>query len=188
MHQAVAAIEQPLPGRMELTAGAMLSLGRRLPVSIDTNFDPAVNRTPSREHEITYTVCDQHPATGPQAMATCGNLGLGPIKATQITVPFYASPGEHSRISAVGSIPNYQEIDQITSKANSTYEAAMVKLTRYGSRGLSLHAHYTYAHAMDWNPNESPLVDPAMTRCQLQPGVRNQQPRRAPLGRRHVDL
>jgi hypothetical protein len=33
----------------------------------------------------------------------------------------------------------------------------MVKLTRYGSRGLSLHAHYTYAHAVDWNPNESPL-------------------------------
>ena len=43
VHQAVAAIEQPLPGRVELTASAMLSLGRRLPVSIDTNFDPAVN-------------------------------------------------------------------------------------------------------------------------------------------------
>ena len=25
-------------------------------------------------------------------------------------------------------------------------------------RGLSLHAHYTYAHAMDWNPNESTTV------------------------------
>jgi hypothetical protein len=33
----------------------------------------------------------------------------------------------------------------------------MVKLTRYGRRGLSLHARYTYSHAMDWNPNESPL-------------------------------
>ena len=41
--------------------------------------------------------------------------------------------------------------------ANSTYEAAMVKVTRYGRRGLNLHAHYTYAHAMDWNPDESPL-------------------------------
>ena len=75
------------------------------------------------------------------------------------------------------------------SRANSTYEAAMLKLARYGRRGLSLHAHYTYAHAMDWNPNESPMW-PATT-CwtrQFQPGVRNQQPRRAPLGRRHVDL
>ena len=33
-----------------------------------------------------------------------------------------------------------------------------VKITRYGRRGLSLHAHYTYAHAMDWNPNESTHV------------------------------
>jgi hypothetical protein len=34
----------------------------------------------------------------------------------------------------------------------------MIKVTRYGRRGLSLHAHYTYAHAMDWNPNETTLV------------------------------
>jgi hypothetical protein len=33
----------------------------------------------------------------------------------------------------------------------------MVKVVRYGRRGLSLHARYTYAHAMDWNPNVSPL-------------------------------
>jgi hypothetical protein len=44
------------------------------------------------------------------------------------------------------------------SRANSTYEAAMLKVVRYGRRGLSLHAHYTYSHAMDWNPNESTLV------------------------------
>jgi hypothetical protein len=41
------------------------------------------------------------------------------------------------------------------SRANSTYEAAMLRVERYGRYGLSLHAHYTYAHAMDWNPNES---------------------------------
>ena len=44
------------------------------------------------------------------------------------------------------------------SRANSTYEAAMLRVTRYGRRGLSLHAHYTYSHAMDWNPNESTQV------------------------------
>jgi hypothetical protein len=44
------------------------------------------------------------------------------------------------------------------SRANSTYEAAMVKITRFGRRGLSFHAHYTYSHAMDWNPNESTTV------------------------------
>jgi hypothetical protein len=34
----------------------------------------------------------------------------------------------------------------------------MLKAVRYGRRGLSLRAHYTYAHAMDWNPNESAQV------------------------------
>jgi hypothetical protein len=53
---------------------------------------------------------------------------------------------------------NFQQITQIMSRANSTYEAAMLKVARYGRRGLSLHAHYTYSHAMDWNPNESTLV------------------------------
>ena len=33
----------------------------------------------------------------------------------------------------------------------------MLKITR-NSRSLSLHAHYTYSHAMDWNPNESAAV------------------------------
>ena len=54
--------------------------------------------------------------------------------------------------------PDYQQITQIMSRANSTYEAAMLKVDRYGRRGLSLHAHYTYSHAMDWNPNESAQV------------------------------
>jgi hypothetical protein len=34
----------------------------------------------------------------------------------------------------------------------------MLRVVRYGHRGLSLRAHYTYAHAMDWNPNESAQV------------------------------
>ena len=123
----------------------MVSLGRRLPISIDTNFDPAVN-----PGKITYAVEDA--------------TGAGPIKATQITVPFYASwPSadcpSSSQLNLAGQCgrlnPDYQQITQIESRANSTYEAGMLKVERYGRRGLSLHAHYTYAHAMDWNPNES---------------------------------
>ncbi|MGD0346496.1 MAG: carboxypeptidase regulatory-like domain-containing protein [Terracidiphilus sp.] len=170
VHQAVAAVEQPLPGGMEVTASAMLSLGRRLPVFIDANLN-----TPTSAQTITYDVCDEVTTTvsgtnsngqPSNTNGPCGNLGLGPIAATQITVPFYASwPSADcpsgSQLNIGGecgwSNPDYQEIDQIASKANSTYEGAMVKLTRYGHRGLSLFAHYTYAHAMDWNPNESPL-------------------------------
>jgi len=167
VHQAIAAVEQPLPSRVELTAGAMLSLGRRLPVSVDTNLVP-----PAATQTITYNVCDQTPYAPPGATSNgqsgntngqCGNLGLGPIKATQITLPFYASWPQTTSVcpyykptstSVPGRLcPDYQQIDQIESRANSTYEAAIVKLARDGRRGLNLRAHYTYAHATDWNPS-----------------------------------
>ena len=138
VHQAVASLEESLPGHVQVTASALLSLGRRLPVSIDTNFNPAVN-----PQTITYAVVD--------------GTGAGPIKSPQITVPFYASwpspTGVTGRLN-----PDYQQIGEIFSRANSTYEAAMLKITRYGRRGLTLHAHYTYAHAMDWNPDTTTLV------------------------------
>jgi hypothetical protein len=146
VNQAVVAVEETLPGHVEVTAISMVSLGRRLPISIDANLDP-----PASTQTITYAVED--PA------------GAGPIKATQITVPFYASwPGTQgicpyytpgSTTLPGRPCPDYQQITNIESRANSTYEAGMLKVERYGRRGLSLHAHYTYAHAMDWNPNES---------------------------------
>jgi hypothetical protein len=160
IHQAVAAVEESLPAHVQVTASAMMSLSRRLPVYLDENLGLP---TPT----ITYTVCDQAP-TGP-GNTSCGHTGLGPIKATQITVPLYASWSSSGCPSGAGSVPagqqgwcnpGYQQIAQIASKANSTYEAAMLKVARYGRRGLSLHAHYIYSHAMDWNPGESPF-DPA---------------------------
>ncbi len=141
IHQAVASIEQALPGHIELAATAMLSLGRRLPISIDTNIDPAVN-----PGTITYAVVD--------------GTGKGPIKASQITVPFYATwPSATSGTGTAGRLnPNYQQISEVFSRANSTYQAVMFKLNRTGRRGLTLHANYTYSHAMDWNPNDSTVV------------------------------
>jgi hypothetical protein len=151
VHQAVVAVEEALPGHVQVTASALVSLGRRLPVSVDANLGlPA--------QTITYNVCDQTP-TGPD-IGQCGNSGVGPIKAAQIKVPFYAS---EPSVGIGGWLnPDYQEIDQFTSKANSTYEAGVLKVVRYGRRGLTLHAHYTYAHAADWNPNESPLNPAAL--------------------------
>ncbi len=141
IHQAVAAVEEVLPGHFQLTASALVSLGRRLPFSVDTNFDSAVN-----PGKITYAVVDPS--------------GLGPIKTSKITVPFYASwPSPTSPTGFSGRLnPDYQQIVQLDSRANSTWEAFQITLNRYSRRGLSIHAHYTYSHAMDWNPNESAQV------------------------------
>jgi hypothetical protein len=150
IHQAEAAVEETLPGRVSVSATALMSLGRRLPIAVDSNIDPAFN-----PGTITYGVVD--------------GTGAGPLKATQITVPFYASwPSSTSPTGFAGRLnPDYQQISEVTSRANSTYEAATLKIARSSRRGLSLHAHYTYAHAMDWNPNETAqlagndVLDPA---------------------------
>lgn len=146
VHQAVAAVEEKLPAHLHVTASALVSLGRRLPVAVDTNFDPSLSlRT------ITYDVVD--------------GTGKGPIKTPQITVPFYATwPSPTGPIGRLN--PDYQQISEIQSRANSTYEAGVVRVSRYG-RDVSFSAHYTYAHAMDWNPDEntylggSGVLDPA---------------------------
>lgn len=145
IHQAEASVEETMPGRVHLEASAIASLGRRLPVTFDTNIDPATN-----PKTITYAVID-------------GN-GSGPIKAPQITVPFFASwPSASSNTGFAGRLnPNYQQVTEIFSRANSTYEALMVRLSR-NARALTLHARYTYAHAMDWNPDEtSQLAGPSV--------------------------
>jgi hypothetical protein len=141
VHQAEATIEETLPGHVHVTASAIVSLGRRLPVTIDTNFDPATN-----PGTITYGVVDR--------------LNAGRIKARQITVPFYASwPASGSTTGNTGRLnANYQQIVELISRANSTYEAAMLRVSRSTRRGISFHARYTYAHAMDWNPNESTRI------------------------------
>jgi hypothetical protein len=141
VHQAVAAIEESLPSHIQLEASAVLSLGRRLPVTFDANIDPTAN-----PQTITYAVVD-------------GNRS-GPLKSPNITVPFFASwPSPTSPTGFAGRLnPNYQQVAEIFSRANSTYEAAVLRLTRYSRRGLTLRTLYTYAHAMDWNPNESALV------------------------------
>ncbi|MFC5861151.1 carboxypeptidase regulatory-like domain-containing protein [Acidicapsa dinghuensis] len=127
--QAVFGIEQSLPSHWTVSVSALASLGRRLPVSIDTNIDPS-----QAPQTITYGIVD--------------SLQAGPIKSQQLTVPFYAA-----RLN-----PNYQQLASIESRANSTYDAALIKLVRTGGRGLTFRAHYLYAHATDWNPNESGQV------------------------------
>jgi hypothetical protein len=141
VHQAVASLEETLPGHIHIDASAMASLGRRLPVTEDANIDPTVN-----PQTITYAVVD-------------GN-GSGPLKTPRITVPFFASwPSPDVSSGFAGRLnPDYQQVTEIFSRANSTYEAAMLRVTRSSREGITLHARYTYAHAMDWNPNESASV------------------------------
>ena len=140
IHQAEVALQERLPGHVQVIATAVLSLARRLPVTMDTNFDPTTN-----PRTITYAVVDA--------------LNAGPLKKPQITVPFFASwPGSGSATGGGRLNASYQQISELMSRANSTYEAAMLRVSRFTRRGIGFHARYTYGHAMDWNPNESTLI------------------------------
>ena len=55
--------------------------------------------------------------------------------------------------------PNYQQITKIFSETNSTYEAIVVTLKQRLGHSLRLQAHYTYAHAADFNQNETTFAD-----------------------------
>ena len=140
VHEAAVSLEQTLPGRIHIEAAAAVTLGRRLPITEDVNFNPDVN-----PKTITYAVVD-------------GN-GSGPIKSPTVTVPFYADwPSALSQSGFDGHAnANYQQLVELFSRANSKWEAASLQVTRNG-RAFTLHARYTYAHAMDWNPLGSGLV------------------------------
>ncbi|HEY3705523.1 MAG TPA: carboxypeptidase-like regulatory domain-containing protein [Terracidiphilus sp.] len=137
VQQAVASLEEELPGRVQMSLSGVATLGRRLPVTVDTNFDPTLN-----PGAITYEVVDAS--------------GKGPLKASQITVPFFAS-WPSAGTSGGRLNPNYEQITALQSRANSTYEAGVLRLSRSGRRGLSLNLHYTYGHTTDWNPDEGAL-------------------------------
>jgi hypothetical protein len=138
VHQGIVSIEQRLPGHVRLEASAEASLGRRLPITLDANIDSRVN-----PQTITYAVVD--------------GLNAGPIKARQITVPFFASwPSPTGMAGRANS--SYQQVAEIFDRANSTYEAAILRVTRNSRGGISLNARYAYAHAMDWNSNETAQI------------------------------
>jgi hypothetical protein len=141
VHQAELSIEETLPGRVHLEASGVVSLGRKLPITMDANIDPAAN-----PKTITYAVVDDSDS--------------GPIKVQQITVPFFASwPWAGSSSSSGGRLnPNYQQVLEVFSQANSTYEAMMVRLSR-NAHGLTFRGRYTFGHAADWNPDESSQIE-----------------------------
>jgi hypothetical protein len=141
VHQAMATLDESLPGHVLVSASAVVSLGRRLPIAIDSNMS-----TPTATQTITYAVVD--------------GTGKGPIKASQIKVPFYASwPSSTSATGTTGRLnSSYQQVAEIFSRANSTYEALLVKISHSGRRGLNFRTQYTYGRAMDWNPNGSSSV------------------------------
>jgi hypothetical protein len=74
--------------------------------------------------------------------------GKGPLQGT------YTSPFFTRRLN-----PSYTQITDIFSETNSKYEAGTIRISHRMQKILDLHASYTYAHAADFNQNETTFAD-----------------------------
>ncbi len=129
--QAELSLEQQLGRRTTVTLTAMASFGRELPQFLDRNIDLTAAATVN--YSLDFTTNPGH---------------LGPLKSN-FTVPFYYAHVNN----------NYGSITDIISETNSSYQGAVLRLTRRTRRNIDLNVAYTYAHAVDDNQNEATFAN-----------------------------
>jgi hypothetical protein len=136
-------LQQDLGFRTLLTVTGMATDARFLTQFIDTNID-LLNWA-----YLFYTV--QAPGNqsriGPLGNAVSGVSGY--TNRVYEPRPFY-----YQRLN-----PAYGSITDMVSETNSSYRGAVVQLTRRISRGLTVNAAYTWAHAIDDNQNEATFAE-----------------------------
>jgi Carboxypeptidase regulatory-like domain len=129
--QAELSLQRQLGQRTALTLTYMSSYGRELPQFIDRNID--LSSVATLNYILNFTTNPQH---------------LGPLK-NNFTTPFYVA-----RVN-----PDYGSITDIISESNSSYQGAVIRLTRRTERAIDLNAAYTYSHAIDDNQNEATFAN-----------------------------
>jgi hypothetical protein len=106
------------------------ALGRTLPNFIDTNL-----QAPSTV--VTITVSDP--------------TGKGPLAAgTSYQVPTFTNTTTKGYVNT-----NFSSITEVLSNVNSSYNGLTAEIQNRSLRGLQFDAHYTWAHALDFNQNAS---------------------------------
>ena len=161
IHSMELSLQQELGWRTVLTLSGMATDGRDLTQFIDTNIDL------------------QNWATLFYSVVAPGNQGqIGPLgKATSGVSGYTNQVYEPQRFYYQRLNPAYGAITDMVSETNSSYRGAVARLTRGMSRGLTLNATYTWAHAIDDNQNEATFAerddvyDPA--NLQLEHGTSN---------------
>ncbi len=113
-----------------VSATYLAALGRNLPNFIDTNLQaPTTN--------VTISVADP---------AQAGPLTSG----SAYTVPTYTTTTTKGYVNT-----NFSSITEVLSNVNSSYNGLTVEFQNRGIHGLQYDAHYTWAHALDFNQNST---------------------------------
>jgi hypothetical protein len=135
IHQMDLTLEHDLGWNTVVSASYLGSLGRQLPTFVDTNICTAVN-VPlagcTAPGSITYTV-----------------VGGGPLTAPTLTEPLFTKRAN----------PAFGSMTDIISGVNSNYQALVLQVNHRMSHNIQFSANYTWAHAIDFNQNQSTFTD-----------------------------
>ena len=140
------AIEQNLGNQTVISVSYLGSLARELASAVDRNL--ALSGTSN----VTYTAVNTQfpPAQGYQPPLPRGGVKFPPIPVgQQVTLKTYTG-GSNDRTQG-GLFGVYQLLD-FKSDVNASYNALSVQISRRFSQNFGFLAHYTWAHALDYNP------------------------------------
>ncbi|WP_035347357.1 TonB-dependent receptor [Edaphobacter aggregans] len=140
-HEFDLAVQHDLGKSNIISVSYVGSLGRELPNFLNTNLDP------TKTYQSTLAVI---PAAG---QTTCGPLACGPL-----TTKVYASAVQTTAAGATKSAllnPNFGATTEVVSNINSSYNAMTVEVQNRTYKLVQFDAHYTWAHALDYNQNQS---------------------------------
>jgi hypothetical protein len=141
IHEADLTFQQDLGDNNVVSLSWLGSFSRELPGFVDTNINPpGTTGFNSRGQTV----------ANPPATVSYTVNGGGPIAGgTVITMPYYTT----RPTTAFGSMTD------IFSGINGTYNALVAQFTHRMNKNIEFNANYTWAHAIDYNQNESTFTD-----------------------------
>lgn len=132
------AVQQEVGRGTVVSVSYIGALGRMLPNYINVNLDP------TKTYTFNYTV-------SPASNGSCGPLQCG----TVLPVKMYSNKTQTGATSSIYAFntpyPTYNSITDVVSNINSNYHALTFEVQKRASKYISFDAHYTWAHALDFN-------------------------------------
>ena len=113
------------------------ALGRELPNFLDMNLDPT--------SMVTETITLQPYSSSSTALGPAAKLG------TTFQVPTFTKYGNTALFGTVA--PNFQNITEMISNVNSSYNAFVVEIQNRTIHNLQFDFNYTWSHALDFSQN-----------------------------------
>ncbi len=142
------ALEQNLGNQTVISFSYLGSLARELASAVDRNLSL------SGTTNISYTAVNSQfpPSQGYPLPLPRGGVKAPPIPVgSQVTLRTYTG-GTGTRSGPNGNLFGVYQLLDFKSDVNSSYNALAVQISRRFTQNFGFLAHYTWAHALDYNP------------------------------------